>query len=41
MASCMTTSYKPQVAQVNEELPRESFLDLMLMKHFCDEDPKL
>jgi hypothetical protein len=40
MASHMTTSYEPQVAQVNEKPPRESYLDLMLMQHLHDEDPK-
>jgi hypothetical protein len=37
----MTTSYKPLVAQVNEEPPRKSTLDLTLMQHPCDEDPEL
>jgi hypothetical protein len=30
MASCTVTSYGPQVAQVNEEPPSESSLDLTL-----------
>jgi hypothetical protein len=40
MASCMITSYEPQAAQVNEESPWESSLDLTLTQHPCDEDPK-
>jgi hypothetical protein len=31
MASHTVTSYGPQAAQANEELPSESFLDLTLM----------
>ncbi len=34
----MVTSYGPQVARVNEELSLESFLDLTLTQHPCDED---
>jgi hypothetical protein len=33
MASCTVTSYGPQAAQVNEELPSESSLDLTLTQH--------
>jgi hypothetical protein len=40
MASRMITSYEPQAAQVNEEPPSESSLNLTLMQHPCDEDPK-
>ncbi len=40
MASCMVTSYGPQVAQANEELLTESSLDLTLMQHLRDEEPK-
>jgi hypothetical protein len=40
MASRMATSYGPQVAQVNEEPPPESSLNLTLTQHFHDEDPK-
>jgi hypothetical protein len=36
----MVTFYRPQAAQVNEELPSKSFLDLTLMKHPCDEEPE-
>jgi hypothetical protein len=36
----MATSYRPQVAQVNEESALESFLDLMLSQHPYDEDPE-
>ncbi len=36
----MITFYRPQIAQVNEELFRESSLDLTLTKHPCDKDPK-
>jgi hypothetical protein len=32
--------YRPQAAQVNEEPPLESSLDLTLMQHSCDENPK-
>jgi hypothetical protein len=38
MASLMATTYGPQVAQVNEELPSESSLDLTLTQHPCDEE---
>jgi hypothetical protein len=38
MASNMVTSYRPQVAQVNEESPLESFLDLTLTQHPHDEE---
>jgi hypothetical protein len=41
MVLCMTTSYRSQVAQVNEELPRKSSLNLTLTQHLYDEDPKL
>jgi hypothetical protein len=37
----MVTSYGLQVAQVNEESPPESSINLILMQHLCDEDPKL
>jgi hypothetical protein len=40
MASCMVTSYGPQAAQVNEEPPSESSLDLTLMQHPRDEKPE-
>jgi hypothetical protein len=40
MASCMTTSYEPQTAQVNEDLPLESSLNLTLTQHLRDENPK-
>jgi hypothetical protein len=40
MASHMVTSYGPQAAQVNEEPPPESFLDLTLTQHPCDEEPE-
>jgi hypothetical protein len=40
MASHIVTSYGPQAAQVNEEPPSESFLDLTLTQHPCDEKPK-
>jgi hypothetical protein len=36
----MVMSYGLQVTQVNEESPFESFLDLTLMQHPHDEDPK-
>jgi len=36
----MATSCRPQIAQMNEKLPRESFLDLTLMQHARDENPK-
>jgi len=38
MASRTVTSYGPQVAQANEELPLESSLDLTLTQHPCDEE---
>jgi len=38
MVSRMVTSYGPQAAQVNEEPPSESSLDLILMKHPRDEE---
>jgi hypothetical protein len=38
MASCMATSYEPQVAQMNEKSGPESSLDLTLMQHPRDED---
>jgi hypothetical protein len=41
MVSRMTMFWKVQVTQVNEELPRESSLDLTLMQHLRDEDPEL
>jgi hypothetical protein len=34
----MTTSYRPQVVEVNEEPLRESCLDLTLMQHLHDKD---
>jgi hypothetical protein len=37
----MATSYNLQVAQVNEEPAPGSSLDLTLMQHPRDEDPKL
>jgi len=37
MASCTVTSYRPQVAQTNEESPSESSLDSTLMQHPHDE----
>jgi hypothetical protein len=40
MAWRMVTSYGPQTAQANEELPLESSLDLTLTQHPCDEEPK-
>jgi hypothetical protein len=40
MASCMTPSYWPQAAQMNEESTSESSLDLTLTQHPCDEDPE-
>jgi hypothetical protein len=36
----MVTSYKPQAAQVNEEPPPESSLDLTLRQHPHDEEPE-
>jgi hypothetical protein len=38
MVSRMVTSYKPQVAQANEELLLESYLNLTLTQHLCDEE---
>jgi hypothetical protein len=38
MASRMAMSYGPQAAQVNEELPPKSSLNLTLMQHPRDED---
>jgi hypothetical protein len=38
MALHMTMSYGPQVAQVNEKSPLESYLDLTLTQHLRDED---
>ncbi len=40
MASRMAMSYELQAAQVNEEPPPKSSLDLTLTQHPCDEDPK-
>ncbi len=37
----MVTFYGPQAAQVNEELPLESYLDLTLTHHPHDEKPEL
>jgi hypothetical protein len=37
----MTNSYKPQVAQVNEEFPWESSLDFTLTQHPHDENLEL
>jgi hypothetical protein len=36
----MVTSYGPQAAQANEELPPESSLDLTLTQHPHDEKPE-
>jgi hypothetical protein len=41
MASRMATTYRPQAAQANEEPPLESSLDLTLMQHPRDEEPKI
>jgi hypothetical protein len=41
MASRMVSSYGSQVAQVNEEPPPESSLDLTLTQHPCNEEPEL
>ncbi len=38
MASRTVTSYEPQTAQANEELPSESFFDLTLTQHPRDEE---
>jgi hypothetical protein len=40
MVSRTATSYGPQAAQANEEPPSESSLDLTLMQHPRDEEPK-
>jgi hypothetical protein len=40
MASRMVTSYGPQAAQMNEEPPPESSLNLTLTQHPCDEEPE-
>jgi hypothetical protein len=40
MASRMNISYKPQVAQVNEEPHPKSSLDLTLIQHPHDENPE-
>jgi hypothetical protein len=40
MASRMVTSYGPQAAQVNEQPPPKSSLDLTLMQHLRDEEPE-
>ncbi len=37
----MTNSYRPQVAQMNEEFPRESSLDFTLTQHPYDENLEL
>jgi hypothetical protein len=34
----MTTSYEPQATQMNEEPLQESFVDLTLTQHPCDEN---
>jgi hypothetical protein len=39
--SHVITFYKPQIAQMIEELPLESSLDLTLIQHLHDENPKL
>jgi hypothetical protein len=36
----MATYYGPQAAQMNEESPPKSFLDLTLMQHTHDENPE-
>jgi len=41
MVSHMTTSYKPQTAQMNEELFRKPSLDLTLTQHSHDENLEL
>ncbi len=41
MASCMTKSYRPQIAQMNEKSLQESSLDLTLMQHPRDENREL
>jgi hypothetical protein len=40
MAWRTTTSYGPQAALMNEELPSKSFLDLTLTQHLRDEEPE-
>jgi hypothetical protein len=40
MASCTITSYGPQAAQANDELPPKSSLDLTLTQHPHDKKPK-
>jgi hypothetical protein len=40
MALRMATSYEPQAAQVNEKMASETYLDLTLTQHPCDEDPE-
>jgi hypothetical protein len=40
MALCVATSYGLQDAQMNEKPALKSYLDLMLMQHPCDENPK-
>ncbi len=40
MVSCMGTSYGPQAAQMNEEPPSKSSLNLTLTQHPHDEDPE-
>jgi hypothetical protein len=40
MMSRMVTSYRPQAAQVNEEPPPKSSLDLTLTQHLRDEELK-
>jgi hypothetical protein len=40
MASHMVASYGPQAAQMNEELPPETSLDLTLTQHPRDEEAK-
>ncbi len=37
----MAMSYEPQTTQMNEELLSESYLNLTLMWHHCNENPKL
>ncbi len=41
MASRMVSSYEPQAAQVNEEPPPKSSLNLTLTQHLRDEKPEL
>ncbi len=41
MASRMAMFYMPQITQMNEESPLESYLDLTLTQHLCDEYFKL